>query len=46
MGRMDDARREEELYKQYKDMKEKLRALYKDVLIQPKEIRADDQDDK
>jgi len=46
MGRMDDARREVELYKQYKDMKEKLRALYKDVLIQPKEIRADDQDDK
>lgn len=46
MGRMDDARREVELYKQYTDMKEKLRAVYKDLLIQPKEIRADDQDDK
>ncbi len=46
LGRMDDARRQVELYKQYKDMKEKLRAVYKDLLIQPKEIRADDQDDK
>jgi tetratricopeptide (TPR) repeat protein len=46
MGRIEDARREVELYKKYKDMKEKLRALYKDVLIRPEEIRADDQDDK
>ena len=46
MGRTEDARRELELYKKYKDMKEKLRALYQDVLIQPGEIRKDDQDDK
>ncbi len=46
MGRVDDARREVELYKQYKDMKDKLRAVYKGLLIQPKEIRADDQDGK
>ena len=46
MGRMDDARREVELYKKYKDLKDKLRAVYKGLLIQPKEIRADDQDAK
>jgi len=38
---VDDARREIELYKQYKDAKENLRALYKELLIQPKEIGAD-----
>ena len=41
-GRMDDARREVELYKKYKDMKDKLRAVYKDLLIQPDEIRPDE----
>jgi tetratricopeptide (TPR) repeat protein len=41
MGRMDDARREVQLYQKYKDMKEKLRAVYKEMLIQPDEIRAD-----
>ena len=30
----------------YKDAKEKLRALYKELLIQPKEIGADVPDDK
>ncbi len=45
-GRMDDAKREVELYKKYKDMKEKLRALYKELQVQPKEIRADEQDEK
>lgn len=40
MGRMDDAKREVDLYQKYKDMKEKLRAVYKDLLIQPDEIRA------
>lgn len=43
---MDDAKREIECYKQYKDTKEKLRALYKELLIQPKEIRTDAPDDK
>ena len=42
MGRMDDAKREVELYQKYKEMKEKLRAVYKELLIQPDEIRADE----
>lgn len=46
LGRTDDARREVELYKKYKDMKDKLRALYKDMLVQPQEIREDDANDK
>lgn len=46
MGRVEDARHEVELYKKYKDMKEKLRAVYKELLIQPKEIRADELDEK
>jgi len=45
MGRTEDARREVELYKKYKDMKDKLRALYKGLLIQPQEIRRDEADD-
>jgi len=46
MGRADDAKREVELYQKFKEMKEKLRALYKELQIQPKEIRADEQDEK
>jgi tetratricopeptide (TPR) repeat protein len=46
MGRTEDARREVDLYKKYKDMKDKLRALYKGLLIQPEEIRADETDAK
>jgi len=46
LGRTEDARREVELYKQYKDMKDKLRALYKGLLIQPEEIRPDETDEK
>jgi Flp pilus assembly protein TadD len=42
MGRVDDAKREVELYEKYKEMKDKLRATYKDLLIQPDEIRADE----
>ena len=45
-GRTDDAKHELDLYTQYKQMKEKLRVVYKDLLIQPKEIRPDNQDDK
>jgi len=41
-GRMDDARREVELYKKYKDMKDKLRAVYKELQVQPDQIRADE----
>lgn len=46
VGRMEEAKREMELYKKYKDMKEKVRALYKEMLIQPKEIREDEPDEK
>ena len=46
LGRTDDSKRELEQYKKYKDMKEKLRALYKDLQIQPKEISAEEQDEK
>lgn len=46
MGRMDDARREIDLYRKYKDMKDKLRAVYKDLLRQPDEIRADENPDE
>lgn len=42
LGRMDDAKREVSLYQKYKDLKEKLRAVYKEMLIQPDEIRADE----
>jgi len=45
-GRADDAKREIELYKKYKDMKEKLRVLYKELQIQPKEISVDEPDQK
>lgn len=42
MGRADDGKREMELYKKFKEMKEKLSALYKELQVQPKEIRADE----
>jgi len=42
MGRVDDAKREIQQYQKYKEMKEKLRAVYKELQIQPAEIRADD----
>ncbi len=44
-GRADDAKRELELYTQYRKMKADLRGLYKDLLIQPKEIQPDSRDD-
>ena len=46
IGRVEDAKKEVELYKKYKDMKEKLRALYQELQIQPKEIGADELDQK
>jgi len=46
MGRTEDAKREVALYQQYKEMKEKLRAVYKDLLIQPDEIRSDENAEK
>ena len=46
IGRVDDAKRELEIYQKFKDMKEKLRALYKELQVQPAEIRMDEQDDQ
>jgi protein involved in temperature-dependent protein secretion len=46
MGRTDDAKREVDLYQKFKEMKEKLRTLYKELQVQPKEIRADEQDEQ
>jgi Tfp pilus assembly protein PilF len=46
IGRVEDAKKEVELYKKYKDMKEKLRALYQELQIQPKETGADELDQK
>ncbi len=46
VGRTDDAKRELELYQKYKDMKEKLRLVYKDMLVQPQQIREDEPDEK
>jgi Tfp pilus assembly protein PilF len=45
-GKAEEAKREVELYKQYKDIKEKLRATYKDLLIKPNEISSSDQNEK
>jgi len=42
MSRMDEAKREVELYQKYKDMKEKLSAVYKGLQIQPEEIHSDE----
>jgi Flp pilus assembly protein TadD len=46
MGRAEDARKEIELYKKYKDMKEKLRALYKELQVQPEQISGNEPDQK
>jgi len=45
-NRIEDAKREVELYKKYKDMKEKLRAVYKDLQILPNEIRPDEPEER
>jgi Flp pilus assembly protein TadD len=46
LGRAEDAKREVELYQKYKEMKEKLRVVYKDLLIQPDAIRSDENPEK
>ena len=45
-GRMDDAKQQLELYKDLREEKDKLRAVYKDLLIPPAEIKADEPDAK
>lgn len=45
MGRADDAKHEAELYQKLKEEKEKLRALYKELQVEPREIRADEPDE-
>lgn len=46
LGRTDDAKREMELYKKFKDLKEKLRSLYKELQVQPDEISAEEPDQR
>jgi hypothetical protein len=46
LGRVEQSKQELELYKKYKEMKEKLRALYKELQIQPNEISADESEQK
>lgn len=46
IGRSEDSKKEMELYKKYRDLKEKLRAVYKDLQVQPDEIRGDKDDQK
>jgi tetratricopeptide (TPR) repeat protein len=45
-GRLEDAEREVELYKKYKEMKEKLNGIYKEMQMLPSQIRADQPDHK
>ena len=45
-GRAEDAKREVDLYKKYKTMKEKLRAIYKEMQIQPHQSRDDESVEK
>src|SRR5215472_2519752 len=44
LGRSEDSKKEFETYKQYKDLKEKLRAVYKDLQVQPDEISDGNED--
>jgi tetratricopeptide (TPR) repeat protein len=45
-GRIEDSKREVDLYKKYTEMKDKLRASYKELQVQPNEIRLDENDEK
>ena len=45
-GQMENAKRQLEIYQGLRKEKDKLRLVYKDLLIQPEEIRADHRDDK
>jgi tetratricopeptide (TPR) repeat protein len=45
-GRLDDAKREMSLYKKYKEMKDKLITLYKEMQIQPSSIHPDEPEKK
>src|SRR5215467_4616509 len=46
IGHSEDSKKEMELYKKYKDLKEKLRAVYKDLQVQPDEISGDKDNQK
>lgn len=46
MGRSEESKKEIELYKKYKDLKEKLRVVYKDLQVQPDEISGDKDNQK
>jgi hypothetical protein len=38
-------KREMDLYKKFEEIKEKLKKVYKELQVQPKEIRADEPDE-
>lgn len=42
-GRVEESKKEMELYKKYKDLKQNLRVLYKELQIQPEQISVDEQ---
>ena len=41
LGRNEEARHEIEIYKNLRDAKEQMRAVYKDLLVQPQQLRTD-----
>jgi len=45
-GRAEDAKREVDLYKKYRETKEKLRTLYDQLMIQPPQITTQEADEK
>lgn len=45
-GRVEDANREVDLYKKYKEAKEKLSSLYQELMLQPQQASADEADEK
>lgn len=45
MGRVEDAKRQIALFRQYKDMKERLRAVYRELQVQPDEVRTNAEPD-
>lgn len=46
IGRTEDAKREVEIYKSLREAKDKMRAVYKDLLVQPQQLRTELPDEK
>ncbi len=45
-GHEDQAKQQVELFKHYKEMKDKLRVVFQNLLVKPQEIRSDDEPEK